>query len=204
MIRRGGVSPTTVIAVIALVVALGGTAVAASRYVITNTSQIKPSVLRTLASSSSLVVARARNAGPVTTAAYPALAWIPLNGSSWTQGAEEVDQVGGQINYTTPAGCSLRPVVDMWIDGRLTSAEVSAMTEPGESATAPTQNRWIVWKLDTSRITPALSLEEPIFEPGRTTIHKLTMEAADRCASVYGSAAHITINSVSVDVIGTH
>ncbi len=41
-------SPAIIIAMLALVVALGGTAVAASRYVITNSSQIKPSVLSEL------------------------------------------------------------------------------------------------------------------------------------------------------------
>ena len=41
-------TPATIIAVVALFVALGGTAVAASRYIITSTSQIKPSVLKEL------------------------------------------------------------------------------------------------------------------------------------------------------------
>jgi hypothetical protein len=41
-------TPAAVIAIVALVLALGGTAVAASHYIITSTSQIKPSVLRTL------------------------------------------------------------------------------------------------------------------------------------------------------------
>jgi hypothetical protein len=40
--------PTAVIAVLALVCALGGTAVAARHYLITSTAQIKPSVLRAL------------------------------------------------------------------------------------------------------------------------------------------------------------
>jgi len=41
-------TPAVIIAIVALVVALGGTAVAASHYIITSTSQIKPSVLRAL------------------------------------------------------------------------------------------------------------------------------------------------------------
>lgn len=41
-------TPATIIAIVALFVALGGTAVAASRYIITSTSQIKPSVLKDL------------------------------------------------------------------------------------------------------------------------------------------------------------
>lgn len=41
-------SPGTVIAVVALVLALGGTAVAAQRYLITNTKQISPAVLKQL------------------------------------------------------------------------------------------------------------------------------------------------------------
>src|SRR3954451_16944677 len=41
-------SPAFVVAVLALAVALGGTAVAAKRYVITSTKQISPSVLRQL------------------------------------------------------------------------------------------------------------------------------------------------------------
>jgi hypothetical protein len=41
-------SPATAIACLALLVALGGTALAANHYVISRTSQIKPSVLRAL------------------------------------------------------------------------------------------------------------------------------------------------------------
>jgi len=41
-------SPTSIVASLALFVALGGSAVAASHYIITSTSQIKPSVLSKL------------------------------------------------------------------------------------------------------------------------------------------------------------
>jgi hypothetical protein len=53
-------NPATVIAVIALVFALGGTAVAAKRYLITNTKQISPAALKQLAK----LTAKAEVAGP--------------------------------------------------------------------------------------------------------------------------------------------
>jgi hypothetical protein len=46
-------SAAIILACAALVVALGGTAIAASHYIITSTSQIKPSVLRALATAAS-------------------------------------------------------------------------------------------------------------------------------------------------------
>jgi hypothetical protein len=48
-------SPASIIATAALFVALGGTAIAASQYVITSTSQIKPSVLTTMATAATNV-----------------------------------------------------------------------------------------------------------------------------------------------------
>ncbi len=202
MLRPARPSPTTVIAVLALVFALGGSALAASRYVITSPSQIKPGVLRSL-SAGAQIIARVRSATPVTTVAAPALAWVPLVRSSWTQGAEEVDQIGGEVNYTLPAGCTLRPAIDIWLDGKLTSAALAAATQPGELASSTTQTRWVQWSTGATRVASTAALEEPIFEPGTTTAHKLTMEASDRCAETSAAGGHITINSVSLDVIGT-
>jgi len=49
--KLGKPSPALVVAGSALVLATSGTTLAASRYLVTSTSQIKPSVLRSLASS---------------------------------------------------------------------------------------------------------------------------------------------------------
>jgi hypothetical protein len=57
-------SSATVIAFLALAVALGGTAIAAKRYLITSTSQIKPAVLRQLQAQLGRIT---RVQGPVVT-----------------------------------------------------------------------------------------------------------------------------------------
>jgi ornithine cyclodeaminase/alanine dehydrogenase-like protein (mu-crystallin family) len=92
-------SPATIIAVAALVVAPGGTAIGASHYIITNTSQIEPSVLRELRADASAakvaakgakaVVARARSVSAVTSTTQPVFTADPLTDGTWKQGAEE-------------------------------------------------------------------------------------------------------------------
>jgi hypothetical protein len=52
-------SPAIIVALVALVIALGGTAIAASHYIITSTSQIKPSVLKELLGRPGAPTARA-------------------------------------------------------------------------------------------------------------------------------------------------
>jgi hypothetical protein len=49
--RLGKPSPAMIVALLALMVALGGTAIAADHYIITSSSQIKPSVLKALRGS---------------------------------------------------------------------------------------------------------------------------------------------------------
>jgi hypothetical protein len=79
MFNSTRLSPSLVVALLALLVALGGTALAASRYVVTSTKQIKPAVLQALAADAfhrSAVV----HSSPVRLApgvATPALAHCP-------------------------------------------------------------------------------------------------------------------------------
>jgi hypothetical protein len=85
-------TPSVVIAVIALVMALGGSAVAASRYIITSTSQIKPSVLRSL---------RAGNGATSSTAIAGPQAPAGATGAQGPVGAAGAQGVPGP---TGPAG----------------------------------------------------------------------------------------------------
>jgi hypothetical protein len=63
-IRRRAGSPALIVAVIALVVALAGSAYAAKKYVITSTSQIKPSVLKSLQGKAGANGANGTNGAP--------------------------------------------------------------------------------------------------------------------------------------------
>ena len=144
MTRARRPSPSLIVALLALFVALGGTAIAAGRYLITSTSQIRPSVLAQLGGGGAHVIARIRSVAPVETVSRPALAWVPLAGGTWTQGAEELDQISGQITYTAAPGCpALAPQVEVFLDGTLTSARVGAPLHAGAQAQAKTQTRWI-------------------------------------------------------------
>jgi hypothetical protein len=112
-------SPGVGIALVALVVALGGTAMATTRYVITSSSQIKPSVVSELrrevtrldakaakaqAKVPRSVVAHVRSEGPVILSSSPTTQTpIPLVDARWTQQPEEVDQLVGQVTVTMPS-----------------------------------------------------------------------------------------------------
>jgi hypothetical protein len=199
-------SPTTVIAIVALVVALGGTAIAASRYIITSASQIKPSAIKELEARASAaevklvsagahaVVARVRSSAPVVTAGEPESINVPLTGFSWIQRPEEIDQLLGQVTYTYPSTCSGQGqslVLEIFLDKQLLEvAQVGPRltNEPEDE----TETHWIVWEANGG-------LPMYLYEPRVKTTHQLEMKAHDACASG-GGTGHVTIDSISVDV----
>jgi hypothetical protein len=210
--RRKRPSTATVIALVALVVALSGTAIAASRYIITSTSQIKPSVLRELRASSAhaaevklaatgahAVRTRIRSVGSVGSATEPTWTADPLNGAAWTQHIEELNGLVGQINVTAPtqAECGLGDqkggqgpgtlLVELLLDG--SRVGVYGWVANGQTETRALQSALIGFGW--------------IFEPAAIQSHTLTVRLQDDCGINGGnSGSHFTVNSVAVDVVG--
>jgi len=204
--RRSPLS--TIISVLALVVSLGGTAIAADHYIITSTSQIKPSVLRALqkqpeARVSALatagvhsVVARVRSTAPVTTVSEPGEVNIPLMGASWTQRGEEVDELIGRVIVSRPGSALCgstqgSAVGSISVDGQAVGEFITSDSEE------PSQDisRSIEWDGE-------FGADEAkwLFEPGKTVTHKLTATVYDTCKPSSGSG-HFVIDSIAVDVL---
>ncbi len=245
-------SATSIIASLALFFALGGTAVAAHHYLITSTSQLKPSVLKALRGNvgakgpaglagakgtagqagpagekgspgspgkegqqgppgpGTSVVARVRSGAPVETtsteAGNPTFASDPLTTANWTQHANELDQLVGQLTVSLPTEASCEAsnpsvAVEILLDGTLVGGATAST-----GATPRTETVSIGWTKKEpmggafSDSWPAENVSPWLYEPGVDTSHTLTAQVADICNPPAG--VHAKIQSISVDVSG--
>lgn len=194
-------SPALIVAIAALIVALSGTAIAASHYLITSTSQIKPSVVKELqrpaiaaaaklaAKGAHAIVAEARSSSSV--AVHAGEANVPLTGATWTQKAEEDETFLASATITTPKfGTCNEP------------AEVVVDVDGGESGGAV--------RLGTTGTTETVQIGNWEFAPGdgwgllqagHPVNHTVGVRLLANCGEGAGS---YTVQQASVDVIGVH
>jgi hypothetical protein len=158
------------------------------------------------------VVARVRSAGAVatasTTTSVPSWTSDPLTAATWSQGTEELDQLVGQVSLTTApeATCehtvsgSVGADVQVLLDGSPV-ADTSVASGPAEA----TETVPISWSHHAEFSFPAESRSAlAAFEPLALTSHTLTAQVGDDCGANGGhGGGHFTIQSISVDVLGT-
>jgi hypothetical protein len=97
-------SPATMIALIALFFALGGSALAASHYLISSTSQIKPSVLRAIRGGGQLVVVNGPLVAVAPSSVNVSVATCPGGYDIVSGGYSGVLGIGADVNQDEPVG----------------------------------------------------------------------------------------------------
>jgi hypothetical protein len=140
----------------------------------------------------SSVVARVRSVGPFTATSEPED--VPLSGGTWTQQAEEVDQLVGQVRMHGAGGCRVR----FYVDGRLQARTLGEGNEPTETV------YWLIGKgpggsasIEGKSVLLGLALSGWLYAPEEATTHTLTAAADESCVGV-------PIESISISVIGVH
>jgi hypothetical protein len=167
-------SAATVLALIALFAAVGGA-----------------SALANAKAGAKAVIARLSNSGPVEVPGGGQSVPIPFTTSSWTQGATELNGIGGSATVTAPStACSSQLVVILESAGREVGlAYALDDTAPGPENLSPGETR-----------TVALHTFDgpwPFPEPGTSATNTLTAKADGACAE-----GHWTLDALHVSVVG--
>lgn len=151
------------------------------------------------------IVARVRSTGPFELPSAGE-ASVPLSGATWTQGAEELQQVAtGHVVFTVPYGTKCA-------DGEYPYAEVRLLLE-SKTATGGEggQLGWARSNGGGVRLgpNPAGTITESIGEglgwweePGTPETHLVTAKARESCNGGEEPQEQVTVDSIALDVIG--
>jgi hypothetical protein len=132
------------------------------------------------ANGNASVVMRGRGSGTIT-APHGASTDVPLSGTSWTQGANDLNLITGSMSIGIPKTCtgSFGNSLVLSIDG-----------VPNTFALAPTS------PASTTVTIPAVVSD--LMEPGGTAQHQLTAKLANTCTK---SGEDYTVSNVKIDVV---
>jgi hypothetical protein len=120
----------------------------------------------------------------------------PLAGGTWTQAANELDQLVLQLKVTVPP------------EAECTDKVGGGFAYPQGHATIQVngkQQTEIDLAASQSEQTETIEGSSWLFEPGKETSQTLTAEVTDECGAGGGnSGGHFKIDSISIDVLGAH
>ncbi|HEY2702737.1 MAG TPA: hypothetical protein VGL20_03510 [Candidatus Dormibacteraeota bacterium] len=129
----------------------------------------------------SSIGASARLASPSVVATKGGSTDIPLNGSTWTQPANELELLAGTVSITIPSSCTggFGNALTLSVDGSATTFAAAPTPPTSGTVTMP----FIIGTLS---------------EPGRDTPHKLTAKFGNSCSK---GGENYTVKSLKVDVL---
>jgi hypothetical protein len=135
------------------------------------------------ANGAASIVVRARGGGTIT-APHGSSTTVPLNGGTWTQGANDLNLVTGSMTIKIPSACtgSFGNGVVLSVDGVPTTFAVAPTAPASTSVTMPV-------------------VVSEVMEPGATTNHVLTAKLANTCTK---SGEDYAVGNVKLDVVSFH
>lgn len=141
------------------------------------------------------VVARAR--GTASQAATNSFAAYPLADNTWTQKSNELNEFFGQIAVTPPSDCAPGPLfspIGLAALGVRIFRDGKLIGFPPSPGGPPPVTTFVGGGEPTPR---QLFVGDPQFEPGADIGRTITVEIADNCTQ-----DHFTLDSIHVDVVG--
>lgn len=167
----------------------------------------------------STIAARLRTTNPVTLTSA-SIAPIPLDDSSWTQNAGEINELVASFDFSYPdfRNCSGSPEMDVVIkvDGYLAKHFfIAAPTDRGYRVSSAVVPLGVPLDVNQTHISTSTTSEYYIraevsvrgafmlFEPAAPTTHSVAITISNGCGTYSGATADPVVNSAAIDVVRT-